>query len=116
MGVQTYKDVDVFSLYDENIETLKKVAKEEYLEEYFLISSCDKVTTENTIFSYIFTKYIDVKSCTIGEYVDKKLSGELDLEYKRRKYLNKVKSVTFSWECDDIYDETSCCDWKSIEW
>lgn len=116
MGVQSLYIKDIHSITRDSNNYLKKHALEEYLNKYYLIGNCSKTSEEDLRYNYIISEYLNIDDCTIVDYVNKKVSGELDQHYRRRKLLQKIDSIEFEWECNDMYEDTSCCDWKAIEW
>lgn len=116
MGVQSREVRDLYSIRKESTDYLKKYAHEDYLKKYYLVNNCFDLDESELKYNFIISKYFDHDSCTIVDYVNKKMSGELDVHYQRRKALQKIERIEFEWECNDMYDDASCCEWKAIEW
>lgn len=116
MGIQSVEKRDIYTIQNDSTKYLKDYALNEYLNKYFLVNNCFDLNETKLKYNLVVSKYLSDDSCSIVDYVNKKLSGELDLEYRRRKLLQKIDRVVFEWECDDMYEDASCCDWKSIEW
>ena len=116
MGVQSYEIRDLYSIRKDSVEYLKKYAHNDFLKKYFLVGDCKDLSEKELKYNYIVAKYFADDSCSIVDYVNKKLTGELDIEYSRRKALQKIERKKFEWECNDMYDDANCCEWKAIEW
>lgn len=116
MGIQSSEIKSIFSLKEDSNNYLKKMAEKEYFQKHFLFDNCFKGDERNTKYNYIINKYFEDEDCTVVAYLDKKLSGELDNEYRKRKILQKLDRLEFSWECYDIYENKDCNDWKAIKW
>lgn len=116
MGVQSNEVNSFYTKREDSLKYLKGHANSEYLSTYYLLEDCFKKDEDKLKHSYLMSKYFSDDSCSIVDYVNRKLSGELDAEYRRRKSLYKIERFEFSWECNDMYDDTSCCEWKAIEW
>lgn len=117
MGIQINQTKDVLTLVSDSNKILQKEAKKDYLFKYFQISECCN-EGEDIKHHYLINKYFSDPSCSVSDYINKKLSGELEYEYRKRKALQKLDTIEFKWECDDMYDDknANCCDWKAIEW
>jgi len=116
MGTQSREIQDLYIIRKDSKEYLKKHAHNDFLKKYYLIDNCFKGDESDLKYNFLIAKYFADDSCSIVDYVNKKLSGELDLEYSRRKSLQKIERIEFEWECNDMYDDANCCEWKAIEW
>lgn len=119
MGVQSIEREAFKDLICNSENTLKEIADKEYLEKYYEVKKCCPEYSDRELkYHFIVLKYIDSKDTSVVDYINKKLSGELEPEYKRRKLLQNLERLEFNWTCDDNYDDddANCCDWRSIEW
>lgn len=116
MGIQSNETRDIYSIQKESEKYLKDYALNDFLYKYYMVKNCFDLNETKLKYNYMISKYFSDDSCSIVDYVNKKLSGELDEEYRRRKRLQKIQRIEFEWECNDMYDDASCCDWKAIEW
>lgn len=116
MGIQSNDIRNLTTILKDSEKYLKQTAESEYFFKYFLVDNCFKADEKYLKYHYMILKYLSDDSCTIVDYVNKKLSGELETEYRKRKALQRLETVTFTWECDDMYDNTDCCEWKAIQW
>lgn len=116
MGIQSNSIRDLPVILKESEKYLIQSAESEYFYKYFLTKNCFETEEKRLKYHYMVLKHLSDDSCSIVDYVNKKLSGELDAEYRRRKIMQKIDRVEFTWECSDMYDDTDCCEWKSIEW
>lgn len=116
MGIQSSKNRNIYTIQEDSIKYLKEYAHNDYLLKYYMINNCFDLNETKLKYNLVILKHLSDDGCSIVDYVNKKLSGELDEEYRRRKKLQKLQRIEFEWECDDMYEDTSCCNWKSIEW
>lgn len=118
MGVQTNDIRDIYTILKDNSKVLQKAAETDYIEKYFAVKNCKGYEDREVKHSYLINKYFSDTSVTIVDYINKKLSGELEYEYTKRKKLQKLDTIEFQWECNDLYNDrdASCCNWKAIEW
>lgn len=116
MGIQSNDIRNIYTIYEDSVKYLQKSADSDYFMKYFMVDNCFKKDEKYLKYHYMISKYFADDSCSIVDYVNKKLSGELDNEYRKRKLLQKIDRVEFTWECNDMYEDASCCDWKAIQW
>lgn len=118
MGIQSLNIRNIDSICKDSEEYLKGKAEEDFMEKYFLKDSCSKDGEGYLMYHYMILNSLGEKGCTIVDYINKKLSGELDFEYRKRRVLQNLQRIEFTWECNDLYDskDADCCEWKSIEW
>lgn len=118
MGAQSIYVKNIESIIHESTKYLQDFAEEDFMEKYFLRKKCQSKTEKGKKYHYLILSTLDPKECDIVDYINKKISGELENEYRKRKALQNLNRVEFEWECEDMYDskDTECCEWKSIEW
>lgn len=108
----------VDSMIDKSVEYLKGSAEKEYVKKYYDVEiCCPELSERERKHSLLVLKYIDPSKNNIVDYINKKLSGELDHQYKKRIKQKNLRIIETKWECDMYNDqEANCCDWKAIEW
>lgn len=115
MGGQSQDISNVFSIVNESTDILKDIASKEYNKKYFAFGSCENPGDKKI--NFLIKTFFDPCSYTIGGYIDRKLSGVLDNEYRKKKIINSLHSIEFEWECLGMdTDVGDCCDWRAIEW
>lgn len=116
MGVQLNNIKDLNSFVENSRQELLKRTNDDYLFKYFQISKCCE-SLEDIEYHYLIVKYLGDADCYLVDFLNKKMSGELEPEYKRRRLFQKLDRLEYKWQCcDDWQEEDGCCDWKSIQW
>lgn len=115
MGAQSIEIRDYEWQLEESLKSLTKNVEGLFYEKYFLYKCGDCTNGDNDYLKY---KYLNIDNCNIVDYLNKKISGELDHEYRRKKILGKLNRVEFEWECEEAVenDYTKSCSWQEIEW
>lgn len=118
MGIQSLEIRNIDSICRDSEQYLKRLAEDDFMKKYFLKESCSEKGNDYLKYHMMILNSFGNKGCTIVDYINRKISGELEFEYRKRKVLQNLKRVEFTWECNDLYDskDADCCEWKSIEW
>ena len=115
MGGQSQEVSDVFTIIEESTDILKNIASDEYNSKYFAFNGCE--TYGDKKLNFLIKMFFDPCNKTIGGYIERKLNGVLDNEYRKKKIINSLHSIEFEWECLDMDTNVGdCCDWRAIEW